>query len=271
MSAWEEVRVDGAPAQGLPPDDRGLHYGDGVFETLAVVDGRPLWWEAHWARLRRGLHRLDFETLPDEAELRGEALALCEGRARAVLKILVTRGSGPRGYAPRAGAPRRILLLGPWPEYPPAWRRDGVTARYCTTRWASNPRLAGIKHLNRLEQVLARGEWREGYAEGLMCDQHGRVVGGTMTNLFLVTAEGLLTPELSRCGVAGVTRAWVMERARAWGLALREAPLDREQVAAAGALFLTNSLAGVWPVRRLAGREYPVDEVTRRLQEALPF
>lgn len=271
MSRILAALLDGEPAEALPLDDRGLHYGDGVFETLAVVDGRPVWWEAHWERLLAGCHRLGFTDFPDPDPLRAEAERLCGTRERAVLKILVTRGSGPRGYEPRGAQPRRLLLLYPWPDHPVAWRREGVRLRWCTTPCARNPRLAGIKHLNRLEQVLARAEWRGGYEEGLMRDEHGRVVGGTMSNVFLITADGLLTPELSQCGVAGVTRRWVMARAAAWGVPVQESAFDAQALASAQEVFLTSSLIGVWPVRLLEDRHYPVGELTRRLQEALPF
>ncbi len=147
-----------------------------------------------------------------------------------------------------------MLALHPWPEYPEAWRTGGVGVRWCATRLGFQPRLAGLKHLNRLEQVLARVEWDDpAVGEGLMLDLDGNVVSGTQSNLFVLHRGTLLTPPVDRCGVAGVARAVALETARACGITVREARLSREDVTAAAALFLTSSLIGVWPVRELDG------------------
>jgi len=247
--------IDGIPAVVVPAADRGLQYGDGLFETIAVVDGRPCLWDRHLARLRAGCVRLAIP-LPDPDLLQAEVLALAKGQGRAVLKLIVTRGEGGRGYRPPHPArPRRILRLHPWPDHPPAWRSAGVRVRYCRTRLGHQPLLAGLKHLNRLEQVLARAEWDDpDIGEGLMLDLDGTVVEGTQTNLFALTAGRLVTPLLDRCGVNGVVRQVVIETAWMQGLAVEEARLTPAELAQADALFLASSLAGLWPVRELDGR-----------------
>ena len=265
------VLIDGQPASRIAAEDRGLLYGDGLFETLAVEGGRPLCWARHIRRLRQGARRL---ALPWQVELasllKREALALCRERERAVLKIVLTRGVGKRGYRPPVPAvPTRILILGP-ASVPDDGRRHGVTLRFCATRLAEQPRLAGIKHLNRLEQVLARQEWDDtNVAEGLMLDTRGRVVSGTMSNLFLVRANGLHTPALHRCGVAGVMRAQVLEIARRLRLQPRQTDLTPEDVLAAEELFLTNSLIGLWPVCRLEDRRFCPGPVAARIFDEL--
>ena len=249
--------IDGAPGDEISVADRGLQYGDGLFETIAVVAGRPCLWDRHLARLRAGCERLAMP-LPDTDRLADEAASLSRGQERAVLKLIVTRGEGGRGYrAPKPARPCRILQLGPWPEYPEAWQSQGVRVRYCKMRLGHQPLLAGLKHLNRLEQVLARAEWDDpAVAEGLMLDLDGRVVEGTQTNLFAVTDGRLLTPPLDRCGVAGVVRHLVHDKASQLGMPVAEEALDPTRLAAADALFLTSSLAGLWPVRELDGRSY---------------
>jgi 4-amino-4-deoxychorismate lyase len=246
--------VDGRPGDAVPAADRGLQYGDGLFETVAVVDGRPCLWDRHLRRLRDGCERLALPS-PDPDVISAEAETLAAGHARAVLKLILTRGDGGRGYRPpRDPRPRRVLALHPWPEYPEAWRTGGVGVRWCATRLGFQPRLAGLKHLNRLEQVLARVEWDDpAVGEGLMLDLDGNVVSGTQSNLFVLHRGTLLTPPVDRCGVAGVARAVALETARACGITVREARLSREDVTAAAALFLTSSLIGVWPVRELDG------------------
>ena len=264
------VLVDGQEADTLDVRDRGLQYGDGLFETLAVDRGEPRDWQAHLDRLESGCDRLGIPS-PDPATLAAEADRLCAGAERAVLKILVTRGSGGRGYRPPAEpAPRRILMRSPWPDYPGYYWTEGVRVRHCRTRLGENPALAGLKHLNRLEQVLARAEWDDPeVAEGLMCDATGRLVEGTMSNLFWVRDGVLHTPDLSRCGVAGVVRARVLEWAEANGRPARVVEAGPEELEGADEVFLTNSVIGLWPVRELAGRSFPVGAVSRALPPIL--
>jgi 4-amino-4-deoxychorismate lyase len=246
--------IDGRPGDAVPAADRGLQYGDGLFETIAVFSGRPCLWTAHLARLAEGCARLGIP-LPDDELLAREAGQLCQGVERGVLKLLITRGTGGRGYRPpEAARPRRILSLHPWPDYPASAREQGVRVRWCDTPLGRNPALAGIKHCNRLEQVLARAEWRDpAIAEGLMCDTGGRVIAGTMSNLFVSRDGRLLTPVLDECGVAGVARGQLMAAAVELGMECRVVPLSRDQVNDADALLLSNSLIGVWPVAELDG------------------
>ncbi|HSC47396.1 MAG TPA: aminodeoxychorismate lyase [Gammaproteobacteria bacterium] len=260
--------VNGEPREDIPAGDRGLHYGDGVFETLAVLDGRVRLLEHHLDRLAEGCSRLGF-VAPDLDLLRDELRAAAHGQARAVLKLLVTRGTGGRGYRPPVGTgATRILLRRPWTERPQAWWQEGVRVRVCTTRLGRNPRLAGLKHLNRLEQVLARAEWDEEAQEGLMQDEGGFVIEGTMSNVFLVHEDGrVLTPRLDRCGVAGVMRRHLLEKAERAGLTVSVAELPLTDFASAREIFLCNSLIGVWPVARLSERLYPAGRVTRRFQQ----
>ncbi|MBK1674199.1 aminodeoxychorismate lyase [Ectothiorhodospira shaposhnikovii] len=261
--------VNGRPASVLPLNDRGLQYGDGLFETLRIRQGRPCHWQRHLERLRDGCHRLGFAA-PDADVLEAEAGRIAASHPEGVLKLMVTRGSGPRGYRPPASpSPTRILVGSPLPEMPSAWRQDGVQARICRMRLSSNPALAGIKHLNRLEQVLARSEWEDEYQEGLMLDGEGQVVEGTMSNLFLIRDGMLLTPSLDRCGVAGITRARLMEIAAGMGVACRRTRIDTDELFRAEGLFLCNTLIGIWPVRCLEGRSLPVPDLVRRLQQRL--
>ena len=260
--------IDGVPAAMLPVQDRGLQYGDGLFETLAVQDGRISLLDFHLDRLATGCERLGF-AMPPAASLKVE-LQAASAADRAVLKLILTRGSGGRGYRPaEAAVPRRILSRHPWPEYPATWSQDGVRARVCALRLAAQPQLAGIKHLNRLEQVLARAEWgdADGFQEGLMLDQEGRVIEGTMSNVFASPGEGvLLTPDLSRCGVAGVMRRYLLEQAAKAGITVRVEPFPLATLLRAREIFLCNSILGVWPVTELAGRRYPIGAMTRLAQ-----
>lgn len=262
MSSW----IDGRPADSLPLTDRGLAYGDGVFETIAVISGRPVLLERHLQRLASGCNRLSIAA--DQSLIHSELLAFATQLGDGVMKLIVTRGDSVRGYAPAPQAqPRRILQGGAAPVYPPAHAEQGVRLFQCVTRLAEQPLLAGLKHLNRLEQVLARSEWLDSaYAEGLMCDTSGRIIEGVYSNLFLIKDAVLLTADLSRCGVAGVMRAELLAQAQAQGIAVEVRDIQMADLEQADEVFLCNSVYGVWPVRRFAQLNWSAGPLTRKLQ-----
>ena len=262
MDCW----VDGLPADALSLKDRGLAYGDGLFETIAVRGGQPLLLDRHLTRLADGCARLaiaaDIERV--RHELQSYAAAMGEG----VLKLILTRGDGLRGYAPDPSAQgRRILQGNPPAAYPAAHAEQGVRLFPCSTRLSRQPLLAGLKHLNRLEQVIARAEWRDSeHAEGLMLDQAGRVIEGVFSNLFLVRDGVLITADLKRCGVAGVMRAEILFQAESLGIPVQITDIPLEQLPRADEVFVCNSVYGVWPVRACAALSWPVGPLTRKLQ-----
>jgi len=249
-----------------PDHDRGLAYGDGVFETMRAHGGAVHWWPAHWRRLDRGAQALGF-ALPVQAHVRREAEALLEG-ANGVLKLIVTRGAGGRGYAPpQPATPHWILSIH---DVPPAFPDEGLSLRWCDTRLALQPALAGIKHCNRLEQVLARGEWRDpDIHEGLLRSIEGDVVSATAANLFVLSEGRWTTPAVDRCGIAGVCREWAIGALQA-----REARLAVTEVEAADAVFLCNAARGILPVARLGARVWrphpQVAQLRRRLAAEHP-
>ena len=262
--------VNGSASGCVAADDRGLLYGDGVFETMAVRDGRVAGWARHMRRLQAGCARLGIPA-PATGLLAAEAQRLLAGRQRAVLKLIVTRGPGGRGYrAPETPSPSRVLQLHPWPDMPAAAAADGVAVRVCATRLCDNPALAGIKHLNRLEQVMARREWHDpAIREGLLLDAAGRPVEGIASNLFIVRRGALLTPDLQRCGVAGVMRSRLIDLARQQSLGMEIRRLAADELREAEEMFLCNSLIGIWPVVAVDGRPYRKGAVTARLQQLL--
>ena len=259
--------INGVATAQLDARDRGLHYGDGVFTTLRVRDGEAALWSQHAERLTSGCRHLNI-ALPDAQQLQAEVQRVCAATARGVLKIIITRGGGGRGYAPpRDSAPTRIVALYPWPDFPANNWSEGVAVRVNTLRLARNPALAGIKHLNRLEQVLARAEWDDpAIAEGLMLDADNHVIEATAANLFIVRDGDVITPALQECGVAGVMRAQIILLAKSIGLPVMEGTLSLDDVRHADELFLTNSVIGVWPVRELDTISKPLGPVTRRIE-----
>ncbi|BEV71842.1 MULTISPECIES: aminodeoxychorismate lyase [unclassified Paludibacterium] len=256
--------INGVATSQLAADDRGLAFGDGVFRTLECRHARPCLWDWHWACLQRDAAQLGLP-LPDASVLLAELALVAAGLPRAVAKITLTRGSAPRGYAiPADPVPTRIVAARGWGGYPEHWGRDGVALGWSEVRLGLQPLLAGVKHLNRLENVLARSRMAAEVQEALLCDSEGTVVEGTQTNLFVRLDGHWLTPALDRCGVAGAVRSWMMAQQP-----VQEVRLMPAQLARAELLVLGNSLAGLWPVASLDGRQWSDFALLRPLQQAL--
>jgi 4-amino-4-deoxychorismate lyase len=267
------ILVNGVATNEVSALDRGLAYGDGLFETVAVVHGEILNWPRHMARLKDGCARLAI-TGADAQQLFDETLAVAAGTDRSVVKISITRGQGGMGYTPPAAiSATRIVARRPWPEDYAEREETGVRVRVARHRLSSNPRLAGLKHLNRLDQVLASMEpAAPGIAEAIMLDLDGRVIEATRCNLFAVYGDRLATPRLNDCGVRGVMRAIVVELAPTLDLRPEETELTLDDLRMADEVFLCNAIAGLWPVVELAddpSQTYLVGEHTRRLQAAI--
>jgi 4-amino-4-deoxychorismate lyase len=263
------ILVNGHPADTVDAQDRGLAYGDGVFRTLRTHAGQPLWWRDHVAKLAADCAALMLEC-PDEAGLHAEVCRVAAG-GQGVVKVVLTRGAGARGYAPPAGqACTRIVMAAPLPSHAIPDAPDSITARWCTLRLARQPRLAGIKHLNRLENVLARAEWDDpDIFEGLLCDDSGAVIGGVMSNLFWVQGGELFTPDLSECGVAGVARTRLLRAAARHGILTHIDRASPAAILAADEVMICNSVIGVRRVARLDDVSWPPAGWTTLLNNAL--
>lgn len=264
------VLVNGSPVGYLSPLDRGLAYGDGVFRTLRLEAGEPIWWNDHHAKLEADCRQLGIAS-PSRAEWEQDIAWIAVRQPDAVLRLTVTRGAGPRGYRmPEVPIPVRIVTAAPPPLGAEVIAEHGATLRLCELRLGHQPRLAGVKHLNRLENVLARAEWDDpAIHEGVLLDTDGHLVSGVMSNLFLWHDGHLGTPLLDRCGVAGVTRERLLRAAHRLGIAVDEGRFQVQHLLDAEAVLLTNSLIGVWPVARLGGRHWDPSPIAERLREAL--
>jgi 4-amino-4-deoxychorismate lyase len=252
LSTW----INGRKRTTIDHRDRGLQYGDGVFETMRVRRGRVRLLDHHLERLEAGCARLEISG-PAPAALRRELERAARHRSEGILKLIVTRGRGPRGYRP-TGRERctRILSLYPLPAAAAAGSAP-VRVRMCATPLGQNPRLAGLKTLNRLESVVARAEWRDPSVwEGLMRDGDENIVCGTMSNLFLRSGSSLRTPLLDRCGVAGVMRRWVLEVAGELRLRPAEGRIGWQDLRRAEEVFMCNAVVGLRSVAVIErGRE----------------
>lgn len=253
------VIVNGEHSRSIDVSDRGFQYGDGLFETIEVVNGKLVFFQQHWRRLQAGCERLSIPC-PALKLLAGEIQALIADVPRGVLKINITRGMGGRGYAqPDPVQPSRVISLHPFPDYPASYRQQGIKVRFCQLRLSTNPLLAGLKHMNRLEQVLARREWHDtDIQEGLLMDLDDHVIEGTMSNIFIVQDKFLCTPLLDVNGVAGIIREIILQAAQRFDLTARQRHLSCLDVLQADEAFVTNSIIGLWPIRKIDNQTIPV-------------
>lgn len=265
MQEW--IWVNGEPGTKVSVQNRGLAYGDGLFETLRISMRGPVLLEYHMDRLQDSARRLQIPF--DRAAMTQELNAFPGCWRPGVVKLIYTRGAGGRGYSPsNLDHPTRILSSHPEPAWP-AWHYEqGVHLHACRTQLSRNPLLAGMKHLNRLEQVLARGEWLDASAcqEGLVCDTDGNMVEGVMSNLFFVVDEVVQTPSLANCGVAGVLRRWLLEQFQQLRMPVQEVEETPSHLQCASEVFTCNSVYGVWPVASLGDLQWAPGAVARRAQ-----
>lgn len=260
------VRYIIGPDASVDSNDRGLAYGDGLFETMAIRRASLRYLDCHFDRLRLGCERLRLP-LPDLEELTHELARATAGIDCGIAKLILTRGSGPRGYLPPA-EPEPTVILSATARPPPVPRELVVVT--LEQRLGENEKLAGIKHLCRLEQVLGQLESDARRAdEGLMLSTSGAVIGGTSRNLFAVHGRRLLTPELSRAGIAGVMRRAVLEHCAAIGLEAVEARVQPAQLRAADELFMSNAVVGIESITELDGQGFAARETAARLRAVL--
>lgn len=267
---WLRLMLNGELMTGETPvlfaDERGFHYGDGVFETMLLRDGRVRLLADHWARLQRGCAKL-LMFPPVQRELDAELAQVIAGQQHGVIKLLVSRGRGPRGYRP-ATEPTLTRLWQLFP--PPAPTAEGIKVRWCNMRLSHNAYWTNIKHCNRLEQVLAQSEWQDtSIAEGLMQDTEGELVCGTMSNVFMVLDEVLVTPDLRYSGIQGVMRQNVLRMAQQLGLATEQRAVRAGELDAAQEVFVTNAVRGIQPVIQVEQQAFMIGAVTRQLMVAL--
>ncbi|MBK8814507.1 MAG: aminodeoxychorismate lyase [Methylococcaceae bacterium] len=262
--------INGHKADHISVFDRGFQYGDGLFETIEVLDGKPVFLSHHLQRLNAGCIKLKIPS-PNIQLLNDEIKRVCQDEKSAVLKIIITRGIGGRGYrCPEKVEPTRAIGIFPYPDYPENYSNEGISTFFCKTRLGLNPELAGIKHLNRLEQIMARAEWNNpDVQEGIMLDINGNVIEGTMTNLFYVKNKTVYTAVMEYTGVAGIIRAILKQLMIKNKVEFVEHNFNMAVLLDADEVFVCNSIIGIWPVKQIENISFMAGSVTKQLQSWL--
>ena len=254
----------------ISPLDRGLAYGDGIFRTIKVVNGLPEQWPAHYQKLVADCGVIGI-VCPSAELLMSDWQQLFSADEHAVAKIMITRGEGERGYKPPAvTAPVRVLLKLASTTYAETNFTEGVHLHLCDTRLAAQPKLAGIKHLNRLENVLARMEWHNpDIADGLMLDFQNNVIECTSANIFARFGDALITPSLDSCGIAGITRQRIVELAYTLALNPIIETFNLKKLLSADEVIICSSLYGAWQVRSIADHHWQKSTLAANIRLAL--
>lgn len=251
--------------------DRGLAYGDGIFRTLKVINGIPAHWPLHYQKLVEDCSAIGI-VCPGADVLMSDFNQLFSlGEAASVAKIIITRGEGERGYKPSPiASPMRVMTKSPLPNYPESHFSEGVHLYVCETRLGHQTKLAGVKHLNRLENVLARMEWSEPeLADGIMLDIEGSVIECTAANIFARFDNVLVTPKLDLCGVAGITRKQILSRATGFNLKTKIGKFDLKTLLSADEIILSNSMFGAWQVRSITNKKWAKQTLAAKVREAI--
>lgn len=261
MMKLRRLQINGKENGCLSAQDYGLVKGLGLFETMALLENELRFWNQHWDRLHDGARKLGL-ALPKKKILEQQLKDFFQGTETGVVKMLFTGGVPGENLT-------TVFYLYEWPHDRETWLTEGVKVCLCQTRLSENPLLAGLKHTNRLDYVMATQEQMGNYQEGLLRDQSGHVVEGSISNLFLVKDGIFRTPLLDRCGVAGIMRKQIIQHLENAGKVIDIDRVTAEQLMSADEVFLSNSVMGIWPVIQCDNQQFPRGPQTEKLQRRL--
>ena len=254
--------INGIPQETLPASDRAIQFGDGCFTTARIAAGQICLLDAHLQRLQMACEKLLIPFVA-WAELQREMVELARGNERGVLKVIISRGSGGRGYsAANCLHPVRILSVSGYPAHYDGWRREGITLELSPVRLGRNPHLAGVKHLNRIEQVLIRTHLEQTDAdEALVLDREGVVTECCAANLFWRNGKDVFTPRLDQAGVNGLMRQFCLQQLAHSGYRVVEVHAREAVLAEADEMVVCNALMPVVPVRQYGSQRFSSREL----------
>lgn len=269
--------VNGKLVSGIAPTNRGFAYGDGIFRTMRLLNGELQDWPLHYQTLVADCSKIQIVCPSAELLMQEFKYLMASSDDQAwssgIVKIIITRGEGARGYAPPAVCePTRILIQSPLPVYPAEIYGTGVALYTCQTRLAAQPLLAGIKHLNRLENVLARAELKDPrFFDGVLRDYDQHVIEAVSGNLFISKDGLVMTPTLDHCGVAGVMRQKIIDWYKTRGQAVVSTTLFLENLLAADAVVVANSVYGVLQVTQIDEQVIATNDWAKQLRSDLAY
>ena len=261
-------QINGKLTNKISIEDRAVQYGDGVFETIAVKETLLGFWKEHYQRLNKGCKILKIKC-PSEVFLKKEINKFIKKtkKEKFVLKIIISRGIGGRGYnPPRNSKPTRILGVYDWPNYPDINFTKGIMMNVCKTRISIQPFLSQIKHLNRLDQIIARSEWQsKTIAESIMLDLNGNVIEGTISNIFGIKKNNFYTPIIKNSGVEGIMRGVILKLLKEKKEKYIIKKITLKELLKFDEIFVCNSIFGIWPVIKISKKKFSFGEKTKEI------
>lgn len=275
--------LNGERATNIAIQDRSYHYGDGCFTTAKVCYGEVCHWQAHWQRISHTCQALMLN-VPEKAHLErmiAQSLAEFKDLPELGLKILLSRSPGGRGYAPDPAAPTEVMIqVFDYPKAYPQMQAEGIRMELSNIKLADNPMLAGLKHNNRLEQILVKTDLAKQnqsilsqdkhFDDAVVLDIHEHVIEASSANLFWVTDGAVYTPSLERAGVSGIAREQIIQTCLAHNILLKIGDFSFDTLKSSDEIFISNALHAIVPVIALQEKTFPIGKLTRQLQEFLP-
>ena len=259
------VLINGAKQSKISIFNRNIQFGDGLFETCVVENKKILFWVNHFARLNRGCEQLKISKVDESIWLSDikKALSLCS-YDRCVVKLILSRGESLRGYGFEDDIkPVRAVIVS---EFQKATLNNSFCLEYCQSGYDSNPKLAGIKHCNRLEQVLARPGLKSD--EGIMLDENHNVISVTQGNIYAIHGNTLITPKLDKCGVEGTRRAVILDLAKPLGIKVKVDTLSVKELGQADEVFISNSILGIQSISQIGVICFGESPITKKIKDA---
>jgi len=259
------VLINGAKQSKISIFNRNSQFGDGLFETCLVENKKILFWINHFDRLNRGCKQLKITKVDESVWLSDvkKALSLCN-YDRCVVKLILSRGESQRGYGFKDDIkPVRAVIIS---ELQKATLNNSFSLEYCQSGYDSNPKLAGIKHCNRLEQILARAGLKSD--EGIMLDENCNVISVTQGNIYAIHGNTLITPKLDKCGVEGTRRAVILDLAKLQGIKVKVEALSVEKLGQADEVFISNSIIGIQSISQIGEISFGESPITKKIKDA---
>ncbi len=257
--------INGKEQSNISIFNRNFQYGDGLFETCVVKNNQILFWEKHLSRLDIGCRKLKIKNIEEEIWLKDikKALSLTS-KKNCVLKLILSRGNSQRGYSyPDDILQVRVVIVS---EMKNVQAKESFSLEYASSGYHSNPNLAGIKHCNRIEQILARSSLKRD--EAIMLDENQNIISVTQGNIYFIFGQSLVTPKLDRCGVIGSRRSLILELAESIELNVEQGNVSMNDAKKADEAFISNSIMGIQSVNSIEKYQLPKKMITEQIKIA---
>lgn len=253
----------------ISPFDRAFQYGDGIFRTFVVENKKVLHWKHHYQKIVEDCLALKIIP-PKEKDLLIDIDTLFKSNKKSVGKFIISRGNSERGYKFSEDiVHNRFLIKTEMPIYPKEYFEQGVNLFVCKQKLSTSI-LSGVKHLNRLENIIARQEWKgDYYFDGILLDQHGHVIECISCNIFMRIGNTIYTPKIKQVGIKGVTRGLIIKTSIKLGFKIKETTFKLDKLLQSDEVLITNSLFGVLQVKEIKKKSWHHQELAALFNQSL--